>query len=870
MFGEKYSKVVKNKKLLKTVLTRGLNIFLILLALNLLSINLAIVDSSFMLVSTIYVLLGVIIVNLPFQKLYNTIKRRNAGKTSFYKTVAGLLLIIFSFILLLATNIQMLWLVSIPLLISGIDIILQGANTRRKELRILTIASFAYVIFFMIVQTIPAIWYALQQFSLWFSSAIGSMIGKTMVLGPSTSGLWIVIIFAITSCCIFLMTGLKKKHLVLNLIGLLICWIVYLVILGFVEFESKSNVIALHYLLFIFCLIPTFLYLVKSKIGFESFKMLKFKDIKISKFIKNGAVWALVLLLLSSIVLTVFFSGGTTKTGDEETNILFYGQNMLGSWDVPEYGKYGKMGSGMFGLLPYYLTISGYKTELVVDDIETFLNQTFPIHENITRYVNLTDYMTIIESNVITEDMLNEVDIFVIINLNESFSTDEHNAIWNFVENGGSLLVLGDHTDIGGMQSPLNTLLDPVGISYRFDSALPIDVDFRWAPCYQFLHHPVTSKINSMNEIQISVGASLDISPTSFPMLIGRYGLSDIGDRENEEGAYLGDYEYNAGEQIGDIILASGAYYGDGKVMVFGDTSSFQNSAISSSLPLITSVFGWLNSQRTATVEYVQVIVSLLLLIGAGILFLRHRKKTIHVVFLPLVLCFALIIASIVNPIVLGQDEIQGNILYIDTSHGERFSVKPYEDDSLSGFMINFMRNDYLPLLLREFSADKIQNSKILLFNAPTKSFDGGEVETITQFIYDGGLVILATGYNDKEASMPLLREFGLDIYDIPLGPIPYVEEDPEEYQTEPRFVDSWPIIIEDDSITETFYSIDIGGKEYILMTFTSYGDGGLLFISDSEFLMDKNIESLYDYWPGNIQFLKNIIDEMISKDVLQ
>jgi len=416
----------------------------------------------------------------------------------------------------------------------------------------------------------------------------------------------------------------------------------------------------------------------------------------------------------------------------------------------------------------------------------------------------------------------------------------------------------------------LNTLLDPVGISYRFDSALPIDTGFRWAPCYQFLYHPVTSKINNMNEIQISVGASLDISPTSFPMLIGRYGLSDIGDRENEGGAYLGDYEYNAGEQIGDIILASGAYYGNGKVMVFGDTSSFQNSAISSSLPLITSVFDWLNSQRTATVEYVQVIVSLLLLIGAGILYFRHRKKAIHVVFLPLVLCFALIIAAIANPIVIGQDEIQGNILYIDTSHGERFSVKPYEDDSLSGFMINFMRNDYLPLLLREFSADKIQKSEILLFNAPTKSFDGGEVETIKQFIYDGGLAILATGYNDKEASMPLLREFGLDIYDVPLGPIPYVEEDPEEYQTEPRFVDSWPIIIEDDSITETFYSIDIGGDEYILMTFTSYGDGGLLFISDSEFLMDKNIESLYDYWPGNIQFLKNIIDEMISKEVLQ
>ena len=236
MLEEKYSTFFRDRNLLKTVLTRGLNISLILLALNLLSINLAIVDSSIMLVSTAYLLIGVIILNLPFKKIYEVIRRKNTKKASFYDIIVGIILILFSFILLLATRIQMLWLVSIPILISGIDIILQGVDITRKELRLLTISSFAYVIFFMIVQTIPAIWYALQQFSLWFSSAIGSVIGKTMVLGPSTSGLWIVIIFAITSCCIFLMTGLKKKHLVLNLIGLLICWIVYLVILGFVEF----------------------------------------------------------------------------------------------------------------------------------------------------------------------------------------------------------------------------------------------------------------------------------------------------------------------------------------------------------------------------------------------------------------------------------------------------------------------------------------------------------------------------------------------------------------------------------------------------------------------------------------------------------
>jgi len=377
-----------------------------------------------------------------------------------------------------------------------------------------------------------------------------------------------------------------------------------------------------------------------------------------------------------------------------------------------------------------------------------------------------------------------------------------------------------------------------------------------------------------LDEIDISVGASLDINAGSFPMIIGRYGLSDEGDRLNVEGAYLGDYEYRPGEQLGDIILAAGAYYGKGKVLVFGDTSSFQNSAIPSSLPLIGSVFNWLGSNRTTTIEYTQVTVSLLLLIGAIILYLKSKRNKIYFVFFPLALCIAIILSAVANPMILGKNEIKGNIVYIDASHGERFSLKPYEDDSLTGLMVNLMRNNYLPLILRDFSICKIENCEILIFNAPTESFSDSEVDAIKQFMNNGGLVILSTGYPDKEASMPLLREFELDIYDIPLGPVPYVEEAPEEYQKEPKFVDSWPIvgdISEDENdTTYPFYSVDIGSYEYILMTFTRYGDGGLLLISDSEFLLDKNIESLYEYWPGNIQFLKNIIDEMINKEVLQ
>jgi hypothetical protein len=75
--------------------------------------------------------------------------------------------------------------------------------------------------------------------------------------------------------------------------------------------------------------------------------------------------------------------------------------------------------------------------------------------------------------------------------------------------------------------------------------------------------------------------------------------------------------------------------------------------------------------------------------------------------------------------------------------------------------------------------------------------------------------------------------------------------------------------VAENDSSVDAFYTIEIENETYNLIMFKKYGLGGLLIIGDSQFLLDKNIESLYNYWPGNILFLKNIIDELKDKGVL-
>jgi len=203
-----------------------------------------------------------------------------------------------------------------------------------------------------------------------------------------------------------------------------------------------------------------------------------------------------------------------------------------------------------------------------------------------------------------------------------------------------------------------------------------------------------------------------------------------------------------------------------------------------------------------------------------------------------------------------------GNSISIDISHNERLSLDPFTDESVNGLILNLQRNNYQPVVLREFSEDIITKNKMFFCIAPTMGFTAEELTFLKQYMTNGGIIVLATGYDDKSASLPLMQTVSVDIGSIPLGPVPYGEGNTTLYQNEPRFVDSWPIQSSNDQ-TVSYYNFTWGDSTYHLVVYVPYGAGGLLCISDSQYLLDKNIESIYDYWPGNILFLKYLLNEI-------
>jgi hypothetical protein len=837
------------------------NVIGILLVLNVLSTNFGFATVSVSHLLTIFLLLGVILLNLPLRQTLRHLSKKNP---CLIKLITGSILCLFGFLLLIVSKTQLLWICSVPVILSGLDLCLQGIDRRRNDLHLLAVASFGYGVVFLLLQTIPSIWYLYQQSSLLISHTIGLLTATPFLLGPTTSGLGILLVSLVFLISSFLLITRKTRNDIrwfcLCIGGLCFIWFFYLLALNLISYPSDGT-LNLHPLFFLLGLIPIFGFLIRYPVKETSTVMTAQKS-QWKQHLKNGAVWAAVLLFLSTAILTIFISGGSSPA--EQQKVLFYGDHMVGTWDVPEYGKYGQDAVGMFGLWPIYLTTFGYETEILVENRTHFLTIAQAPTQNITRYLNLTDYTSVREINSITTSTLSNASVFVVSNLNVSFSKQEQSIIWDYVNKGGSLLVIGDHTNVGGMQSPLNELLAPAGIQYRFDAALPFDEKFKWLTCAHLQYHPITSLVSSLDELQYGIGASLDLSPSAFPIIIGSSVLSDNGNRSNSDIAYLGDYEYNKGEQLGDVILVAGACYGNGKVLVFGDTSSFQNAAVPFSYRFLESSFTWLTSKQTGTSSMLQVGISLLLLIIALVVFCFFKNNSISFAWFPLLLCLSLLLSASLNPLLITTNDsnLSGNIVYIDASHGERFSLESFTDDSVNGLLMNLERNNLQPLLLRSFSHEKIVRSKLLIFNAPTAAFTADEVLFLQSYMTNGGVVLLATGYEEKDASLPLLEAVDAGIEPTPLGPVPYVEENLTLYQNEPRFVDSWPVSFQTNQTT-SYYNFTWGDLTFHLVVYIKHGAGGLLLISDSQYLLDKNLESIYDYWPGNILFLKYLLDEL-------
>jgi len=506
--------------------------------------------------------------------------------------------------------------------------------------------------------------------------------------------------------------------------------------------------------------------------------------------------------------------------------IVAYEKGFL-NWLRPRHGDYGRLSIGMYGML---------------GDLVESLGARF------ARSADLSD-----------ED-LKDADALILIFPNEPWEDGQLDRIWQFVRDGGSLLVLGEHTHVeDDGAARFNDVLAPTAMRVEFDSAQWAVGG--WLDCYEALAHPITAgPSDGRNRFGIVIGASVRARWPARPLILGRWGWSDRGDRGSGR-AMMGNDRYDPGERLGNVCLAAEASLGAGKVLAFGDTSSLTNGIAIGDYKFLSALLAYLVDSASAPSWWRVALVLVAGAVAAVVLTLAPSPRRVAVVAaagaVALVVCTAVTYrANVTLPD--GRLKEPNNLAYIDASHLEAYSQEALRDDGTMGLELTLMRNGFLTLSLEEFDGAALGRAGLLVSIAPSRPFSAGERQAVRDFVAGGGVFICTAGYDASEAVAPLLAEFGLRI-GHPAGPdreppplghfkSPYVTVDGRVHHV--RFHAAWPVTEDRSGLIQPpngeageVQVLAYGRKDMPVILGRRWGEGKVIVVGDTGFAMNKNLE---------------------------
>ena len=488
-------------------------------------------------------------------------------------------------------------------------------------------------------------------------------------------------------------------------------------------------------------------------------------------------------------------------------------------WHKPDFQNLGASNrSGLFCVLPDYLRSFGFDVQVKKE---------------------------------ISQTVLSNSDVFVMMNINEDLGNSVRALLNDYVKNGGALMLFADHTDMSGLMKWSNELLSETPIRVNFDSAHFLK--HYWDDAFKTRLHP-TNRCNwDKDAIGISVGASVRlVNHRANPILVARYGFSDIGNYNDAQNGYLGDRIYGLNEPLGDIVLAAVAPLEEGKVVVFGDTALLQLGSLIYSQQYIADLFRWAVHGRVSLFPWGLPLI--LALVATWWVARYQRWQTLALTPLVLSTVLAIGIGEYILGSTYGDHVYHERFAYLDHAHVSLAVHQGYlEDDGDYYLAYNLVRNGYLAVAQKKFDEKVLQNASLMISAAATKPFSKRESRLIDQFIKDGGQVLIASSDRTRHATEDFLKSYGIKILETPLGSIK-----PENNSEKILTYNSNPV--SDRDIDGGRALLSAFDNRYVIALEKDSGKGKLTVIADYGILFNGVMEK--EDWASreNAFFLKKLI----------
>jgi uncharacterized membrane protein len=484
-------------------------------------------------------------------------------------------------------------------------------------------------------------------------------------------------------------------------------------------------------------------------------------------------------------------------------------------------------------------------------------------HGRLLDFLRAYGYRVETYSKPLTNDVLKKYDILLLAMSSRVYTRQEINHIKKFVKHGGGLMVIGDHTNVDDVMASLNPVLEGFNVGLKFDI---VRVDKSIKANIFAAHCPMFQGINPTREVAIGNGASLIVSFPAIPILNVGYGaFSDIGDmKTGQDQAYLGNGVLDKDEKVGDHTIIACSKYGKGRVIVFGDSSYFQNLALYRNYKFCYSCFDWLN-RMNLSLGNVLLILSIILLITAVII---NNCRQIGYGIVPAIIitqCIAFMANNHSYPDI--DYKKLGQRVLFDFAHYPQHRTYWEDSDnyptSLDSLVHQTLRVGLHPFLKYNgrLNAQELKGYDAMVISSPNLPYTRQEVQDVQQWVHHGGGLLVLGGASRKSINA-LLEPFKIHLDDKPLGTY-YCQKDTDgnDFKVSMRFTTKrfikHPIT---QGINSILFMTPVSVKggiplayvyDYPTMIYKKYGKGRVVVVGDDLFFanyISEGEKGIVDY----------------------
>lgn len=199
----------------------------------------------------------------------------------------------------------------------------------------------------------------------------------------------------------------------------------------------------------------------------------------------------------------------------------------------------------------------------------------------------------LLESDRIDAETLSRCDVLVIKTPTAAYLPGEASAIAGFVERGGGLLLIGEHTDVFRSSTYLNEVAEPFGFEFRKDLLFRIGSPYVQPYQPPAAPHPAVQNLPPM---QFAVSCSIAPGTSRGRAAVRNLGLWSLPPAYDTEN-YFPQAEHRSDMRYGAFIQLWSTRYGSGRVLAWTDSTIFSNfSAFEpGKVELMLGMLDWLN-----------------------------------------------------------------------------------------------------------------------------------------------------------------------------------------------------------------------------------------------------------------------------------